>query len=136
MSRSERRGGAAHHIVAKAVVKEVQDGVKQIQEEKTWSLIIIRTDAFSSSTANTDAHKQQVTEVIIIVKNGGGARRFVPELQKVEFGTSQEFRSVILKQLENLGFDTWLDECAEDHFRMIIVISADGPDVGGGVRLG
>ena len=58
--------------------------------------------------------------------------RFVPDVLRVSYGTSQELRSLILTQLRNMGTKTWLDEFPAGHLAVFVLVGDDGPDVGGG----
>ena len=49
--KSERRGGAAHYVQGRRLAAQA------FAASASWSVIVIRTDAFSSSAARTDAHK-------------------------------------------------------------------------------
>ena len=61
--RSERRGGAAHNIVGKLCSERFAAAIAHIGAAtiKQWVVIVIRTDAFSSSQARSQAHKLQAT---------------------------------------------------------------------------
>ena len=53
--RSERRGGAAHFITGRQFV------ASRLEQASKWVVLVVRTDAFSSSVARTDEPKLQVT---------------------------------------------------------------------------
>ena len=134
--RAERRGGAAHHLAARNESAACKSSLvaKQATGCKTHSLTIIRTDAFSSATSNTDSHKMQVTEVKICGSDHS-TRRFVADLQDVNNANAKEFRSVIIVQLQSLGVDTWLDDFPATHFAVFLFVADDGPEIGAGVNI-
>ena len=57
--RSERRGGAAHYILGRQLVTQC-NGDSATSDCRRFRVFIIRTDAFSSSTARTDSAKLAV----------------------------------------------------------------------------
>ena len=63
--RSERRGGAAHFILGREKLETAVRDTAQfaVDVPRSWAVIVIHTDAFSSSTARTDSFKHQVTQV-------------------------------------------------------------------------
>ena len=96
--RNQRRGGAAHHIVANKwnATKEERLLGPMRERANAWSLTIVYTDVFSAKTSNTDAPKLHIAKVIlcnwadapqryILDSHGaidGSARRFVAPLVK------------------------------------------------------
>ena len=132
---SERKAGMCHTLVAR---QKNFDMWQQLEVQRgtcgrTWSITVVRTDAFSSNAARSDVHKLQVTEVIVAIRSGN--QRYVADLLEIAAGNSHEFREVILKQLRNLGIKTWLDEYDSNHLAVFIIVGDDGPDVQGGCRL-
>ena len=110
---SERRGGAAFYLAGRAAVGAIADAVlgersdsDSLQPEQSYYVVSISSDAFSSSTARTDDHKHQVTEVVVSA-TGCPTRRLWADLTSVKHSTGQEFRSVIVRQLESLNVKTW-----------------------------
>ena len=126
--KAERMGGAAFHAVARNWYEDAW------KSDATWSIHIIRTDAFSSDIARDESLKAQVSEIISIFSTQRQAR-FVPDIQKVCEGTSNEFRALVLKQLQNLGTKTWLDQFNDGHVPIFVFVTDDGPDASGGCRI-
>ena len=84
--KSERRGGAAHYVLGRRLAAQA------FAASASWSVIVIRTDAFSSSAARTDAHKLQVTEIIFAIEGSSGTKRrerhrLIPDLMDVLCGS-------------------------------------------------
>ena len=132
--RSERRGGAAHNIVGKLRSERLAADIADVEAAtiKQWVVIVIRTDAFSSSQARSQAHKLQVTVFVIGSSSStiSGKDVYWPDLLEVEFGTAQEFRSIVLTQLRMLGLPSWTDGNLEEScFYWWIIVGDDGPDV-------
>jgi hypothetical protein len=134
--RSERRGGAAHYIVAHRLNSALHRTLLNANAtcERTWSLTLIYTDAFSSTPSNTDAPKLQATEVVVC-SSKDTARRFVANLQEVGDSSAHGFVQIVLKQLEMLGLATWLSDYPPNHFALFVIVADDGPEIGRGVRL-
>ena len=105
--RCERKGGAARCLRARSACELFWRQVRS-EVDRSWSITCICTDAFSSDIARRDALKVQVTDVILC-SSSRPRMRFVPDVLRVSYGTSQELRSLILTQLRNMGTKTWLE---------------------------
>ena len=136
--RSERRGGAAHYLAGRQLVHQI-NCIHESATCRQFRAVVIRTDAFSSSTARTDSAKLAVTELRVgpqpMDDQGRRSRKLIADLQDVTVGNSQEFVSVILRQMRSLGVITWEDEFPASDFVVFAFVADDGPDVAGGIAL-